>query len=216
MSGNDGDIEKKYRALLSSSDPRIMTFTEGQFVFKKGESACDGCWFLIQGKIAMLDANGKKISELSGFNLFGERAFILERPHSCSAQAIETARVAFISKEEFPEMVAKKPKILDMLLKKWFGRLQQALDAIHNLSAKTNKLTEENKALVAKREDLLKAIRTLQADLDAKDEQAKVFREKLSAAVNWLRDVAQEIPYTQRGEKLSQAVLNLVKLIETQ
>jgi CRP-like cAMP-binding protein len=212
--GESQDIGNDTALLLRSSDPRLITFYEGHFVFKAGEESCDGCWFLVQGKIAMLDVSGKKISEISGPSIFGERAFILRRTHSCSAQAIEQSKVVFIDKDNFPEMVAKKPKILDLLLTKWFRRLQQALDATRNLSAKVDKLTEENRALTAKKEDLIRAIGVLQNNLDTKDEQFGTFIKELTAAINWLHNVAQEIPYAARGEKLSQAVVNLVDLIK--
>jgi len=192
---------EKYKALLLSSDPRLMTFTAGQYIFLVGEDACDGCWFLIQGKIAMLDADGKKISEISGFNLFGERAFILGTKHSCSAQAIEDSRVFFLEKEDFFKMVSTQPEILEKL----FRRLQAEID----------KLTEENKKLKEEKEKVLHALQILQNDLDAKDAEFKIFLEKLSTATGYLDFTMSGIPHSERKEVLKEAVADLINLINS-
>jgi CRP-like cAMP-binding protein len=199
---------EKYEVLLSSSDPRVMTFLKGQYIFKAEEDACNGCWFLIQGRVAMLDADGKKISEISGLNLFGERAFILGRKHSCTAQAVEDSKVFFLGKEDFFGMVATQPEILDKLLKKWFGRLQQALDAIRNLAAKIEKLTEE-------KEKALHALRVLQNDLDKKDEEFRIFLEELSTAAGYVDFTMSGIPQSERKEVLKEAVTELINLINS-
>lgn len=212
----NGSQNGKYQALLSSSDPRIMVFDEGQFIFKAGEPTCNGCWFLVQGRIAMLNAQGKKISELSGLNLFGERAFILEKPHSCSAQALEPSKIVFIDRQDFFEMITKQPEILDKLLKKWFGRLQQTLDAIANLSAKIDRLIEENKKLNEKNQKLLEALRTLQSDLDQKDEKSKTFLEELSTIVQYVDFVLAGISTSPSKKVLKEEISRLISLIDSQ
>jgi len=111
---------------MLSRRARELTAGKGEQVFAKGEPI-KGFYFLLEGKVklAFLSSRGteKIVDIINGGQSFGESMVLAERPWPFYAQVIQDARLLFIEKELFAELLEGESSLKDYLL----GSMSQRL-----------------------------------------------------------------------------------------
>ena len=88
-----------------------VTYQAGERIFNAGDLA-DQLFFIQQGKVGLLNAEGKLFTTLSAGESFGEQAFLSGGIRGASAQAIEEVTCLKISSEQANQMMAGTSPLL--------------------------------------------------------------------------------------------------------
>ena len=88
-----------------------VTYQAGERIFNAGDLA-DQLFFIQQGKVGLLNAEGKLFTTLSAGVSFGEQAFLSGGIRGASAQAIEEVTCLKISSEQANQMMAGTSPLL--------------------------------------------------------------------------------------------------------
>lgn len=93
------------------SDFLTVTYPPGEFIFKAGDVA-DQLFFIQQGQVGLLNAEGKLFTTLSAGESFGEQAFLSGGIRGATAQAIDQVTCLKISSEQANHMMAGTSPLL--------------------------------------------------------------------------------------------------------
>jgi hypothetical protein len=86
-------------------------FAAGHVFFRSGDAAA-GSYLLHEGEIELLagaDGSSTCVRRLSPGEVFGELALIEERPRACTARAVTSGRVTWMTREEFEHGLMHDP-----------------------------------------------------------------------------------------------------------
>lgn len=109
-------------------------FLPDEYIFKQGERG-DKAYLLLDGRIA-IEVNGKKVSEISEMEIFGEMSLILKKPRSASIRVLKPSIVLPIDQKILNELLDKSPPVVKSMVKQLSYRLAQCDSEIKSLKDK--------------------------------------------------------------------------------
>ena len=109
-------------------------FLPDEYIFKQGEKGNEA-FLLLDGRIA-IEVNGKKVSEISEMEIFGEMSLILNKPRSASIRVLKPSIVLPINEKILEELLEKSPPIVKSMVKQLSYRLAQCDAEIRSLRKK--------------------------------------------------------------------------------
>ena len=117
-------------------DKLKQKFLPDEYIFEQGEKG-DKAYLLLDGRIA-IEVNGKKVSEISEMEIFGEMSLILNRPRSASIRVLKPSIVLPIDKKILNDLLEKSPPVVKSMVKQLSYRLAQCDSEIKSLKDKIN------------------------------------------------------------------------------
>ena len=109
-------------------------FLPDEYIFKQGESG-NKAYLLLDGRIA-IEVNGKKVSEISEMEIFGEMSLILKKPRSASIRVLKPSIVLPIDEKILSDLLEKSPPIVKSMVRQLSYRLAQCDAEIRSLKNK--------------------------------------------------------------------------------
>ena len=109
-------------------------FLPDEYIFKQGESG-NKAYLLLDGRIA-IEVNGKKVSEISEMEIFGEMSLILKKPRSASIRVLKPSIVLPIDEKVLSDLLEKSPPIVKSMVRQLSYRLAQCDAEIRSLKNK--------------------------------------------------------------------------------
>ena len=82
-------------------DKLKQKFLPEEYIFKQGEKG-NKAYLLLDGRIA-IEVNGKKVSEISEMEIFGEMSLILKKPRTASVRVLKPSIVLPIDSIDTPK-----------------------------------------------------------------------------------------------------------------
>ncbi len=111
-------------------------FLPDEYIFKQGEKG-NKAYLLLDGRVA-IEVNGKKVSEISEMEIFGEMSLILKKPRSASIKALKPSIVLPIDQKILQDLLEGCPPVVASLVKQLAYRLSQCDSEIESLKKKIN------------------------------------------------------------------------------
>ena len=111
-------------------------FLPDEYIFKQGEKG-DDAYLLLDGRVA-IEVNGKKVSEISEMEIFGEMSLILKKPRTASVKVLKPSIVLPINEKILAELLEKSPPIVKSMVKQLSYRLSQCDAEIRSLKKNMN------------------------------------------------------------------------------
>ena len=111
-------------------------FLPDEYIFKQGEKG-DDAYLLLDGRVA-IEVNGKKVSEISEMEIFGEMSLILKKPRTASVKVLKPSIVLPINEKILAELLEKSPPIVKSMVKQLSYRLSQCDAEIRSLKNRTS------------------------------------------------------------------------------
>ena len=115
-------------------DKLKQKFLPDEYIFKQGESG-NKAYLLLDGRIA-IEVNGKKVSEISEMEIFGEMSLILKKPRSASIRVLKPSIVLPIDEKILSDLLEKSPPIVKSMVRQLSYRLAQCDAEIRSLKNK--------------------------------------------------------------------------------
>ena len=109
-------------------------FLPDEYIFKQGEKG-NKAYLLLDGRIA-IEVNGKKVSEISEMEIFGEMSLILKKPRSASIRVLKPSIVLPIDEKILSDLLEKSPPIVKSMVRQLSYRLAQCDAEIRSLKNK--------------------------------------------------------------------------------
>ena len=115
-------------------DKLKQKFLPDEYIFKQGEKGSKA-YLLLDGRIA-IEVNGKKVSEISEMEIFGEMSLILKKPRSASIRVLKPSVVLPIDEKILSDLLEKSPPIVKSMVRQLSYRLAQCDAEIRSLKNK--------------------------------------------------------------------------------
>ena len=109
-------------------------FLPDEYIFEQGEKG-NKAYLLLDGRVAV-EVNGKKVSEISEMEIFGEMSLILNKPRTASVKVLKPSIVLPIDKKILGDLMEKSPPIIKSMIKQLSYRLAQCDAEIRSLKNK--------------------------------------------------------------------------------
>ena len=110
-------------------------FLPDEYIFNQGERGNEA-YLLLDGRVA-IEVDGKKVSEISEMEIFGEMSLILKKPRTASVRVLKPSIVLPINEKILADLLEKCPPIVKSMVKQLSYRLAQCDSEIKSLK-KTN------------------------------------------------------------------------------
>lgn len=104
----------------------VDTFNSGEIIFNEGEQA-DRMYYILRGKVA-IEKGGKEIAVIDEGSYIGEMAFLLNKPRTASAMAIEDTELLIIDYQNIETLTHEMPELFKDILKEMASRLERTTD----------------------------------------------------------------------------------------
>ena len=111
-------------------------FLPDEYIFKQGEKG-NKAYLLLDGRVA-IEVNGKKVSEISEMEIFGEMSLILNKTRTASVKVLKPSIVLPIDEKILGDLLEKSPPIVKSMVKQLSYRLAQCDNEIKSLKQKNN------------------------------------------------------------------------------
>ena len=122
----------------------FKTILQGKRVVKKGASG-NHLYIILKGRVAVIKADGTKITEIGEGEIFGEMSLLSGEPVSNSIHTTEDTQVAMLSLKNFRDILRSYHKLQFFLLKVLVNRVQKVVMRSGNItSGMAGKLSEIN------------------------------------------------------------------------
>ena len=115
-------------------DKLKQKFLPDEYIFRQGENG-NKAYLLLDGRIA-IEVNGKKVSEISEMEIFGEMSLILKKPRSASIRVLKPSIVLPIDEKILADLLEKSPPIIKSMVRQLSYRLAQCDAEIKSLKSK--------------------------------------------------------------------------------
>ena len=115
-------------------DKLKQKFLPDEYIFKQGEKG-NKAFLLLDGRVA-IEINGKKVSEISEMEIFGEMSLILKKPRTASVRVLKPSIVLPIDEKILGDLLGKSPPIVKSIVKQLSYRLAQCDAEIRSLKQK--------------------------------------------------------------------------------
>ena len=116
-------------------DKLKQKFLPDEYIFEQGKKG-DKAYLLLDGRVA-IEVDGKKVSEISEMEIFGEMSLILRKPRTASVRVLKPSIVLPIDEKILADLLEKSPPIVKSMVKQLSYRLTQCDAEIKSLK-KTN------------------------------------------------------------------------------
>ena len=110
----DGHMDEASSQLLEAMD-RIR-FDTGEDIVRAGDPAEDGMYIILDGRVKVLDLNGRLINEMEAGEVIGEMALIKDSTRAATVRADGPVDCAHISKGLFEQIAEKNKSVYGALL----------------------------------------------------------------------------------------------------
>ena len=117
-------------------DSLKQKFLPDEYIFKQGEKGNEA-YLLLDGRVAV-EVDGKKVSEISEMEIFGEMSLILNKPRTASVRVLKPSIVLPINQKILGELLDKSPPIVKSMVKQLSYRLAQCDSEIKSLKKSMN------------------------------------------------------------------------------
>tara|TARA_B100000886_G_C20420840_1_gene491505 strand:- start:581 stop:940 length:360 start_codon:yes stop_codon:yes gene_type:complete len=117
-------------------DSLKQKFLPDEYIFKQGEKGNEA-YLLLDGRVAV-EVDGKKVSEISEMEIFGEMSLILNKPRTASVRVLKPSIVLPINQKILGELLDKSPPIVKSMVKQLSYRLAQCDSEIKSLKKNMN------------------------------------------------------------------------------
>jgi len=110
----------------------IHTMPEGTTIIREGDAG-SSLYILTRGAVRVYaTVHGKKmdLAFLEPSDFFGEIAFLTGKPRTATVETIEESDVLEITEQDLKEMIARSPRIMDVLHKYHEMRVQSTLEIL--------------------------------------------------------------------------------------
>ena len=111
-------------------------FLPDEYIFQQGEKGSEA-YLLLDGRVA-IEVNGKKVSEISEMEIFGEMSLILKKPRTASVKVLKPSIVLPINEKILADLLEKSPPIVKSMVKQLSYRLSQCDAEIRSLKKNIN------------------------------------------------------------------------------
>lgn len=101
----------------------VVTFRAGEIIFNENEQA-ERMYYILRGRVAIEKA-GKKIATLEEGSYIGEMAFLLNKPRTATARAIEDTELLTIDYQNIETLSHEMPELFKAILKEISIRLEK-------------------------------------------------------------------------------------------
>ena len=81
-----------------------VSFEAGHVLFKAGDPG-DALYFILEGKVDLLNENGKLLVSVGPPDCFGEVAVLDKKGRSAAAKCMEECRMLMIASNDFQEII---------------------------------------------------------------------------------------------------------------
>ena len=115
-------------------DSLKQKFLPDEYIFQQGDKGNEA-YLLLDGRVA-IEVNGKKVSEISEMEIFGEMSLILKKPRTASVKVLKPSIVLPINEKILGELLEKSPPIVKSMVKQLSYRLAQCDAEIRSLKQK--------------------------------------------------------------------------------
>jgi len=116
---------------------RIKTFKKKQPVYEKGDNPIF-VYYLVSGKVRsfLSYSDGRELSTdiYVGHDFFGYEAVLLNEAYTDNAATLESSEVALIAKEDFYELLFRKPAVTGKFIKILSGNLKEKEEKLLELA----------------------------------------------------------------------------------
>ncbi len=115
-------------------DKLKQKFLPDEYIFKQGEKG-NKAYLLLDGRVA-IEVDGKKVSEISEMEIFGEMSLILNKPRTASVRVLRPSIVLPVDEKILGDLLDKSPPIVKSMVKQLSYRLAQCDSEIKSLKNK--------------------------------------------------------------------------------
>jgi CRP-like cAMP-binding protein len=112
-------------------DKLKQKFLPDEYIFEQGKKG-DKAYLLLDGRVA-IEVDGKKVSEISEMEIFGEMSLILGKPRTASVRVLKPSIVLPIDEKILADLLEKSPPIVKSMVKQLSYRLAQCDSEIKSL-----------------------------------------------------------------------------------
>ena len=112
-------------------DKLKQKFLPDEYIFKQGEKG-NKAYLLLDGRVG-IEVDGKKVSEISEMEIFGEMSLILKKPRTASIRVLKPSIVLPIDEKILADLLEKSPPIVKSMVKQLSYRLAQCDSEIKSL-----------------------------------------------------------------------------------
>ena len=109
-------------------------FLPDEYIFRQGEKG-NKAYLLLDGRVG-IEVDGKKVSEISEMEIFGEMSLILKKPRTASIRVLKPSVVLEIDEKILRELLEKAPPVIKSIVKQLSYRLAQCDSEIQSLKRK--------------------------------------------------------------------------------
>ena len=109
-------------------------FLPDEYIFMQGERG-NKAYLLLDGRVA-IEVDGKKVSEISEMEIFGEMSLVLNKARTASVRVLKPSIVLPIDEKILEELLEKSPPIVKSMVKQLSYRLAQCDAEIRSLKQK--------------------------------------------------------------------------------
>jgi len=105
-------------------------YSKGNIVFRQGDEG-DALYFILGGKVRVIREHGKKretVAILEEFTCFGEMAILGDNIRTATIEAADTITLLKLGKDEFHDMIMKRPDIAFPIFRILVRRLKKSTD----------------------------------------------------------------------------------------
>lgn len=135
-------------SLHSLSSEYGKSFSEGQIIFKEGESG-EKCFIVLSGRVELFknldEGKMMPLAVLGKGEIFGEMGLIDSKPRSATARAHTPVKALELNKKSFLRIVKTHPKVSFILLKSMSERLRDTGEKIKVMANHFENLVNELK-----------------------------------------------------------------------
>ena len=96
-------------------DKLKQKFLPDEYIFEQGKKG-DKAYLLLDGRVA-IEVDGKKVSEISEMEIFGEMSLILRKPRTASVRVLKPSIVLPIDEKILADLLEKSPPIVKSMVK---------------------------------------------------------------------------------------------------
>lgn len=126
----------------------VRVFDPGEIVIKEGSR--DTSAFIILSGSAQVVKNSREgdvvVASLEEGQVFGEMGLIEDRPRSATVRAVGELKTRIITRDQFNELLTKRPSVLIPIIKSLFERLRQASEMLAEANRGARGVEGEEKA----------------------------------------------------------------------
>ncbi len=185
----------KETLMALSKKLRKISLDGGGMLFKKGDES-KSMYLIANGKVKIHDGD-YVFAELIAGEIFGEYAILDSGVRSASVSAVQQTDLLELTRVDFEDILANKPRVKDDILKMLLLRLRAKNDWEEQLASK-------NRQIIQQKEEIEKQRDEIQAQKDLKDRFFSIISHDLRGPVSSFQGITSIIRMYIRKQKYDQ------------